>query len=143
MHSSTGAVSKICKENLIFIKKYFHRNVYHMPQGQLVGNKAKGRISKWVFQENYTRQIFRKTNISYPLIRTRTCAYQGVRKFVFRKTWRALFSWNTRFRIRPFAILPTNFKTLLRRQSYLPHVWHYKIKQSVFGSLITRLGKKA
>ena len=35
-----------------------------------VGNKTKGRISKRVFQENKARQIFRKTNISYPLIRT-------------------------------------------------------------------------
>ena len=26
-----------------------------------------------MFQENKARQIFRKTNISYPLIRTRTC----------------------------------------------------------------------
>ena len=47
------------------------------------GNKAKGRISKQVFQENKARQIFRKTNISYPLIRTRTCAYQGVRNVRF------------------------------------------------------------
>ena len=38
----------------------------------LVGNKAKGRISKRVFQENKARQIFRKTNIFYPLILTRT-----------------------------------------------------------------------
>ena len=37
-----------------------------------VGNNVKGRISKRVFQENKARQIFRKTNISYPLIRTRT-----------------------------------------------------------------------
>ena len=35
---------------------------------QFIGNKAKGRISKLVFQEN-ARQIFRKTNISYRLIR--------------------------------------------------------------------------
>ena len=35
-----------------------------------VGNKAEGRISKRVFQENKVRQIFRKTNIFYPLIRT-------------------------------------------------------------------------
>ena len=34
----------------------------------IVGNKAKGRILKWVFSE-----IFRKTNISYPLISTRFC----------------------------------------------------------------------
>ena len=33
---------------------------------QIVGNKANGRISKRVFQENKARQIFRKTNISYP-----------------------------------------------------------------------------
>ena len=39
---------------------------------QDAGNKPKGRISKRVFQENKARQIFRKTNISYPLIRTRT-----------------------------------------------------------------------
>ena len=48
-----------------------------------VGNKAKGRILKRVFQENKARQIFRKTNISNPLIRT--C-----------------------FKIHPFALLPTN-----------------------------------
>ena len=29
--------------------------------------------------------------------------------FVFRKIWRALFSWNTRFEIRPFALSPTNY----------------------------------
>ena len=46
----------------------------------LVGNKAKGRISKQVLQENKARQIFRKTNICYPLIRTRT--YQGVERNV-------------------------------------------------------------
>ena len=28
--------------------------------------------------------------------------------FVFRKIWRALFSSNTRFEIRPFALLSTN-----------------------------------
>ena len=39
---------------------------------KIIGNKAKGRISKRVFQENKARQVFRKTNISYPLIRTRT-----------------------------------------------------------------------
>ena len=33
----------------------------------------------------YVRKIFRKTNISNPLIRTRTCAYQGVKMLVFRK----------------------------------------------------------
>ena len=31
---------------------------------EIAGNKAKGQISKWVFQENKTHHIFRKTNIS-------------------------------------------------------------------------------
>ena len=35
-------------------------------QLHFVGNKAKGRISKRVFQESKARQIFRKTNIFYP-----------------------------------------------------------------------------
>ena len=47
-------------------------------QQKLGFNKVKGRISKLVFQENKARQIFRKTNISYPLVRKRTCTYQGV-----------------------------------------------------------------
>ena len=67
---------------------------------QVVGSKAKGRISKRVFQENKARQIFRKTSISYP----RTCACRGVRNVCFLKIWRALFSWNTCF-LR-FALLP-------------------------------------
>ena len=41
------------------------------------------RISKRVFQENKAGQIFRKTNISYPLICTRRCACQGVKKCSF------------------------------------------------------------
>ena len=36
----------------------------------------------------YVRKISRKTNISNPLIRTRSCAYQGVRMLVFRKILR-------------------------------------------------------
>ena len=35
-----------------------------------VGNKAKRRISKQMFQESKARNIFRKMNISYPLIHT-------------------------------------------------------------------------
>ena len=37
---------------------------------------------------NYLRKIFRKTNISPPpLIRTRTCAYQGVRNGSFSESF--------------------------------------------------------
>ena len=38
----------------------------------IVGNKEKGPISKRVFEERKACQNFRKTNIFYPLIRTRT-----------------------------------------------------------------------
>ena len=62
----------------IFLKKMSNKVTSHF-----VGNKARGGISKRVLQENKERQIFRKTNISYPLIRTRTCAYQGVRNVRF------------------------------------------------------------
>ena len=37
-----------------------------------VGNKAKGRNSTRVFQENKARQILQKPNISYQLIRAHT-----------------------------------------------------------------------
>ena len=33
--------------------------------------------------------------------------------FVFRKIWRALFSCYSRFKIRPFALLPANWIMLL------------------------------
>ena len=39
---------------------------------KFVGKKAEGQISKRVLQEKKARQIFRKTNISHPLILTRT-----------------------------------------------------------------------
>ena len=57
---------------------------------EIVGNKAKGRIWKRVFQENKARQIFRKTNISYPLIRRRTFVHQGVRNVLLPTKW----SWS-------------------------------------------------
>ena len=57
------------------------RKVFYIEVGK--GKKAKERISKRVFQESKARQNFRKTNISYPLIRTRTCAYQGVGNVCF------------------------------------------------------------
>ena len=45
---------------------------------QIVSNGAKWRISKPVFQENNARQIFRKTNISHPLIRTSTHIFRYI-----------------------------------------------------------------
>ena len=61
-------------------------------QDYFVVNKAKERISKRVFQENKAHQIFRKTNISNPLIRTVRVRITGLEMLVFQKIWRALFS---------------------------------------------------
>ena len=75
-----------CAIKVIIMKRLLH----------FVGDKAKGWISKRVFQENKARQIFRKM-------------------FVFREIWRALFSWNIRFEIRPFALLPTTLEAAAQR----------------------------
>ena len=71
----------------------------------IVGNKAKGQISKWVFQESKARQNFRKTDMSY--ISLRTCAYQGVRNVCFSEILACFAFLNTRFESRPFALIPT------------------------------------
>ena len=77
---------------LIIVLKYgfplqVQRNTY------FVGNKAKGRISKQVSQENKVRQIFRKTNVSYLLIRTHTWEYQGGKKCLFFR--KKIVVWNS------------------------------------------------
>ena len=59
--------------------------------GSAVINKAKGRISKRVLQENKARQIFQKINISYALIRTPSCAYQWVRNARFSENLACFF----------------------------------------------------
>ena len=71
----------------------------------IVGNKVKGRISKLVFQENKARQF---SNSSYPLIHTRTCAYQGVKMFVFSENLACFIFLEHPFWDSPiFALLPT------------------------------------
>ena len=70
-----------------------------------------------MLQENKARQIFQEENISYPLIRTRACGYQGLEMFVFRKIWRALYSCNTRFEILPFPLLPTTHLSVREKMS--------------------------
>ena len=75
-------------QELVKLLMYYYELPRYVSSSQnhcIVGIKVKGWISKRVFQENKARQIFRKTNISYPLIRTRTSAYQGVRNVRFSK----------------------------------------------------------
>ena len=86
-----------CFHQLIFIDNFeqLNGNKYWPLKEQLVGIKAKGRISKWVFQENKARQIFPKTDISYLLIqRVRNVRFsENLSCFVFLKypLWDMLF----------------------------------------------------
>ena len=87
---------------------------------QFVGNKAKRRISKRLFQEIKARGNMRVSEGN---------------KFVFRKIWPALFSWNTHFEIRPFALLPTSFDLLYAIALFLCPLktWENKRYSHFFG----------
>ena len=64
---------------------------------QIVGNKAKGQISKRVLQENIAGQIFRKTNYFLSLIRTRTCASLLTKLCIINNSHRQRLPTVTRF----------------------------------------------
>ena len=66
---------KLSVTNILLCKYLFIVNYENTRKRHFVGKKAKRRISKRVLQKNEARQILRKTNISYPLIRTRTFTY--------------------------------------------------------------------
>ena len=100
----------------LFVKNsYIHHDVKKLRY--YVSNKTKGRISKRMFQENKARQIVGKTNISY--------------------SWRALFSWSTRFEIRPFALLPT-FTWLNSKHCSISFDSLWKFQQVCFKMCLTR-----
>ena len=71
-------------------------------QAYKTGNVVNGQISKLVLQENKAREIFRKMNISCPLIRTRVCVYQGVRNVRFSENFTRFVFCSARFEIHPF-----------------------------------------
>ena len=47
------------------------------------GQRPSSKQSILISSISYVRKIFRKTNISYSLIRTRSCVYQEVRNVSF------------------------------------------------------------
>ena len=97
----------------------FHRNTALKNSSEFVGSKAKGRISKRVFQENKANQIFRKTNVSLSLIRTRTCAYQGVRNVPFSENLLSFVFLKDPFWDSPFCLITDELKIneVLRTQN--------------------------
>ena len=70
-------------------------NTFSIYTEHVGGNRAKGRISKWVLQENKARQVFR----------VGTCGHQGVKNSFFRKILCVLFSCYLCFEILPFGLL--------------------------------------
>ena len=72
-------------------------------------------IKKGVCSKSVTKTLYRNKSLVSECIFKLVCHYEscrhirGVEMFVFRKIWRALFSWNTRFEIRPFALLPEKY----------------------------------
>ena len=79
----------------------------------IVDNKAKGRTSKRGFQENIARQIFQKRNISYPLIRTPTGAYQGARNVPFSENLACFVFLKHLFWDSPFCLITDAMKLLI------------------------------
>ena len=62
----------------------------------------------------FHEQKFQKVSRNEETNAVRRCAYQGVKNVcLIRKIWHALFSWNTRFEIHPFALLPTKWSQSL------------------------------
>ena len=123
-------------QNIFWFKRLVLKNV---------GNKTKGRISKRGFQENKALRIFQKTNISYPLMRTRMCAYQRVRNVCFSENLTCSVSLKHPFWDSPFfkhsnkgksyrlfmeilfTFLPWNFyceREYLLRQVFSYSSWH-------------------
>ena len=88
---------------------YLRRVFFTFLSNQFVGNKAEGRISKRVIQENKACQIFRKTNVFYPLISTRyVCVSGGKKCSLFGKFDMPCFLDAPVLRFTLFAFLPAN-----------------------------------
>ena len=71
--------------------------------------RQKGESQNGCFKKTKHAKFPKNEHFLPPDTHTYECVSEG---FVFRKIWRALFSWNTRFEIRPFALLPANFRFL-------------------------------
>ena len=72
--------------------------------------RQKGEPQKWRFKKAKHAKCSKKwTFLTHWYVHARTCANQGLRNVRFRKTWRALFSWNANFEIHSFALLLKKF----------------------------------
>ena len=69
--------------------------------------RQKGESKNGCFKRRKYAKISPKTNISYPPdTHTYVCVSESKKCSFFGQFWHALFSWNTRFETRIFALLP-------------------------------------
>ena len=95
--------------SLLIRQKGRSQNSNLVPSGSFCYRRIRRGCQNW-FRKKESRPNFPKTNLSYPLIRVHvwTCVcIRGSKIFLFRKIWRALFSSNNRFEVRPFVLFPT------------------------------------
>ena len=83
-------------------------------------------LKRGVSKKNKARQIFQKTNISYPLIRTSTCAYQGVRNVRFSENLTCLVFFKHPFRDSPFHIITDDLEFRFFKNMYI--LWFPLVK---------------
>ena len=102
-------------------KEGFHSFTNDLPihwKSLIVSNKAKRKFQNRCHKKTKQAKFFRKTNISYPQIRTRTCTYQEVRKFPF----------SEKFGLLCFLVTPVlKFTLLSYYHRYMPHCKEQKL----------------
>ena len=98
------------------------------------GKKAKGQISKWLFQENKSNQKFQKMNISYTLICTRHVHVhvKGVRNVHFSENLACFVFLKHPFWDSPFCLITVDFSGL----DWMTHDMYFTILLEVFMSHI-------
>ena len=91
-----------CHISSIIFGLFLNLKISGVPWANSSVIRQKNNSPNGCFKKNKACQVFRKTNFSYPLIRTRACSYQGVRNVCFQKIWPALFFLKHPFRDSPF-----------------------------------------
>ena len=85
--------------------------LYKLKQNALLSLIRKtGESQNGCFKKNKARQVFRKKNISYLLIRTRTCEYQGVRKVLFSENLAGFVFFKHRFWDSSFCLITDDIR---------------------------------
>ena len=106
-------------------------NIYVLRQVILQKGKWMYLTLEYCYEKIKLAKFFPKIAFATPLIRLRMGAYNGVRNF-FRKIWFGLFTCNTYFEIRSFALLPTYRSTYVVILSNSHYITKFHGKFNVF-----------